>query len=48
MTPNLKNKQPRYELTAKQREIIKKDSNNVKLWEEILGLADSTESVIAL
>ncbi len=45
---NSKNKQPRYELSEKQRETIKSDSHNTKLWMEILSFADSAGSVSSI
>lgn len=38
-------KQPRYELSKKQLDIIKKDDKNCKAWDELLEFADSAGSV---
>ena len=40
-----KSKQPRYELTRQQRAMIKKDTVNQKLWDEVLDYAKSNASV---
>lgn len=38
-------KQPRYELTKHQKTIIKSDSRNDKLWEDLLSTAKSLGTV---
>lgn len=38
-------KQPRYELTHVQRDLIKSDSVNTKIWQELMEYAESTGSV---
>ena len=40
-----KSKQPRYELTRQQRAMIKKDTINQKLWDEVLDYAKNNASV---
>ena len=46
-TPSNSNKikQPRYELTQVQRDLIKSDSVNAKIWQELMEYAESTGSV---
>lgn len=40
----LKSKQPRYELTKQQKELIKSDICNSKMWEEVMQFAESAGS----
>ena len=44
-SPRRKSKQPRYELTKDQKSLIKADSVNNKLWDELLASAKEEGTV---
>ena len=45
VSPPKKSKQPRYELTKDQKSLIKADTVNSKLWEELLASAKEEGTV---